>query len=571
MKSTFRMSIALVVLMAGAALARAQGQPVLVLSVPSYNDLLADADFLGGLVGRPGSSQMADGMLKMMTQGKGLAGLDKAKPIEVVIAIDNGVFMPTICIPVTSAKDLADVVSSIQTGQPAQTVDGVIKLSEPPPAGDIYIREQSGWAFVTQSKDSPLPADPMTMLAGLSPDYDVAARAFVQNIPEDMKKSWIEKFKTFMQFAAQQHSGDDNPLSALSRKNMEAQTAQLEQLFEQADQITVGWKLDRAAKNTHFDMTFTAKPGSELDQEMQVMAKAKTNFAGFNKPDAAATFSICGINTQNKIDQTVTAIEQAKEKMDEAIDKDQNLQDDNARGKVKAALGKLIDVAEKTVKTGKMDGGGVVLLGADKLQVAVGGYVADGPGFESAIKDLIEMAKGEPDFNKAATVKLDLETYKEVKFQEVTLKLPEDADETAKKIFGDTVEVYVGVGPDSAYFAFGKDSLTLVKSVIDASAADPNKTVQPFKLSVALAPIFDFAAWATPDNPKAKMMAQAFDSVKGKDHVLVGAKLIPNGVTYRLDVEDGVLEAVGQASKAAMSMQRGPRGGAPGGNFGPAN
>jgi hypothetical protein len=507
-----------------------------------------------------------------MTQGKGLAGLDKGRPIAVVVTLDNGEFAPTICIPVTSAKDLADVVSSIQTGQPAQTVDGVIKLSEPPPAGDIFIREQSGWAFVTQSKDSPLPADPMTTLAGLSPDYDIAARVFVQNIPEDMKKAWIEKFKTFMQFAAQQHQSDDNPLSSLSRKNMEAQTAQLEQLFEQADQITVGWKLDRTAKNTHFDMTFTAKPGSQLDQEMQAMAQAKSNFAGFNKPDAAATFNICGINTQPKIDQTITAIEQAKVKMDEAIDKDQNLQDDNARGKVKAALGKLIDVAEKTVKTGKMDGGGVVLLGPDQLQVAVGGYLADGPGFESAIKDLIDMAKDEPEFEKAATVKLDLETYKEVKFHQVTVKLPEDAEESAKKIFGDSVDVFIGIGPDSFYFAFGKDSLTLTKSVIDASAADPNKTVPPFKLSVALAPIFDFAAWATPDNPKAKMMAQAFDSVKGKDHVLVGATLIPNGVTYRLDVEDGVLEAIGQASKAAMSMRGGPRaGGPPGGNFGPAN
>src|SRR5262249_2828278 len=159
----------------------------------------------------------------------------------------------------------------------------------------------------------------------------------------------------------------------------------------------------------------------------------------------------------------VNSLEQIKTKMEEAIDNDQNLPDENAKTQVKTAMRKLIDVGEKTVKSGKMDAGGVLIMGPDQMQAAVGGFIADGPGLESALKDLVELAKGEPAFSNIVTVKFDLETYKEVRFHQLNVKLPPDADETTKKVFGDSVEMYIGAGPDSAFLGLGKDSLALVK------------------------------------------------------------------------------------------------------------
>src|SRR5262249_53777519 len=131
------------------------------------------------------------------------------------------------------------------------------------------------------------------------------------------------------------------------------------------------------------------------------------------------------------------------------------------------------------------------------------------------------------------------------------------------KIFGDTIEIYVGVGANNAYLGLGKGSMDLVKSVIDRSAAEPNKPVSPFSLSVALGPICRFAASMNPNDSQAQAIGQIFEMAKGKDHILVNVKTISNGVTYRIEVESGILEAIGQMSKMAMH-----RGGAQGGGFG---
>jgi hypothetical protein len=168
-----------------------------------------------------------------------------------------------------------------------------------------------------------------------------------------------------------------------------------------------------------------------------------------------------------------------------------------------------------------------------------------------------------------ATVKLDLETYKDVRFHQVSVKLPEHEDD-ARKVFGDTLDVYFGAGKDSAFAALGKGSLDLAKSVIDKSAVAPNKSVLPFQLSVALAPIFNFAA-SINNEPGLVGFASALQSNQGKDHILMTAKPISNGVTYRVEVEQGILQAVGDVSKARMMGGRPGAGGPPPNAFRPGN
>ena len=227
---------------------------------------------------------------------------------------------------------------------------------------------------------------------------------------------------------------------------------------------------------------------------------------------------------------------------------------------MKKVLAEFLDVAKNTVKAGTSDGGFVMQMGAGKLQAAGGGFVADGPALEKAMKDLVTLAQGEPEFKTNATVKLDLETYKNVHFHQVTLKVPDEAGDEAKKIFGDTVDVYFGAGPNSAYIAAGKGSLELVKSIIDRSAAEPNKAVPPVQLSVALTPIADFiGSVAEKSADHVEMIKQVLSQSPGKDHVTVNAKMISNGISYRFLVEEGVLKAIGAAAMA--SHGGGPHGG----------
>jgi hypothetical protein len=547
------------VLLVASAVAQAQtAKSVLVVSLPSMSELLANIDFIGALGGKPGASQMANGMIMGMTQGQGLKGLDQARPLSLAIGVGpDGQFAPAAYIPVTSTKDLIETLSKLRVVTSSEDDGGVLKVTAAN-GQDVFVRDQNGWAIVTQAKDAPLATDdPMKLLTGLNPDYDIAVRVMLQNVPEDKKKSAIEQFRGFMEFAAaqQKQQAGDNPLSELNEKNMEQQIATIERLLKEADQITIGWKIDRGAKDTYLDFGVTAVPGSQLANELAQMANVHTNYAGFIMPDSAVTMSFCGKNSQENIDQTLATLEQLKAKGSDAIDKDQDIPD-NKRDSVKKVLNEFLDVAESTVKSGTSDGGAVVQMGAGKFQAAAGGFVSDGAALEKAVKDLLALAKDEPEFQSHATVKEDLETYKNIKFHQITVKLPEEAGDDAKKIFGDSVDVYFGTGPTSVYIAAGKGSLDLTKSVIDRSAAEPNKAVQPMQMSIALTPIADFVGSINEQNAEhAEAFKKVLAEAPGKDHVTVNAKIISNGMSYRIKLEEGVLKAIG--ATAAMAGEGG--------------
>ena len=59
-----------VVMLLGATIAQAQSKPVLVVSLPSIDELMANLDFLGSFGGQPAASQMVNGMVMGMTQGQ---------------------------------------------------------------------------------------------------------------------------------------------------------------------------------------------------------------------------------------------------------------------------------------------------------------------------------------------------------------------------------------------------------------------------------------------------------------------------------------------------------------------
>ena len=58
----------------------AETKPIAALAVASYNDLISDVNFVGELVDRPQLGATVEGLLALVTQGKGLAGVDKTRP-----------------------------------------------------------------------------------------------------------------------------------------------------------------------------------------------------------------------------------------------------------------------------------------------------------------------------------------------------------------------------------------------------------------------------------------------------------------------------------------------------------
>jgi hypothetical protein len=121
---------------------------------------------------------------------------------------------------------------------------------------------------------------------------------------------------------------------------------------------------------------------------------------------------------------------------------------------------------------------------------------------------------------------------------------------------GEKMLTVIGTGATSVYFAFGNDSMELLKQVIDGSAAATGET-SPMTLNVSLAPIMAFAA-SVDDDPIVAGLSEALKKGQGKDHIAISSKAIPRGVAYRVEVEEGVLQLIGQAAKLKNGQERDP-------------
>ena len=130
-------------------------------------------------------------------------------------------------------------------------------------------------------------------------------------------------------------------------------------------------------------------------------------------------------------------------------------------------------------------------------------------------------------------------------------------DAEAREIVGDEVDVVVGIGETSGYLAVGNNAADLLRKVIDDSAASAGNKVPPGQLNVALRPILAFAA-AVDDNPMTSLMLAEVEKLEGRDHISIRSIPIPNGAVSRIEIEEGVLRAIGAAAKAGMSGGIGP-------------
>ena len=526
-----------------------QVKNLLVVSIASYDHLMGDVDFLGGLAGKPDLSKMLDGMLNLFTQGQGLAGLDKSQPWGAVVRTDGGFgLQPLAFVAVKNLGDLLEVLTVFGVESEDQG-DGVFQLQVEAEAGPqtLLVKEHNGWAFVAQTSEAlqELPDEPLSLLEGLDSQYDVAVRLQVQNIPEMFRQLAVQQLQLGLQQGLSQLPDDDPEDAALRDKLAENQLKSVTRLIEDSDHITIGWLVDAEQRSTHIDFSLVALEGTATAQQANKLSEAKSEFSGFLTSDAAVVCSLCSRYPEEDAQQMGVMIDALRTRALQAMDQETALEG-AARDAFKSAVNLVIDVLKETAEQGTMDGGMLLELVPDGLTFAAGAHLVDAGRLETALRQVVELAANEPGF---PAIQWNTLAHAGIQFHTVTVPIPESEDEV-RQILGDSVDVAVGFGKDRVYLAAGKDPVGTVKRVIDQSAAGADDEAAPLVFSVALGKIVQFAA-AQVDNPKVNLVADAFAQAEGKDHARITARAVPNGVRYRLEVEDGVLKAIGTATSAA--------------------
>lgn len=526
-------------------------KPMAVVAHAGYDALVEDLNFAGSLAGNPDLSQMIEPFLMTYTQG-----LDRTKPLGVIVQSDGMNFGGAACLPVSDLKKLLAPLQMF--GLTTEDVGGgITKLVTP--QQPAFIREADGWAFVSPMQEmlSALPANPTETLSTLSKEYDLAAQVNIQNIPQAYRQMAMQQLDMGMQAGLKKLPDESDDQFAVRQEMTQLQIDQFKQLINDMNQMTVGLSLDGSGQRAFLDFAYTAVPESKLAGQLAMYEDAKTNFAGFYQPDAAMMMSVATKMNEADIAQVEQMFGALRKQAKAAIAKDADLPTPEARAQVEAAVDEFLDALQATLKTGTIDGGAVLNIAPDSLTFVAGAFVAEPAKIESGFKKLIEVAKQKD--GDALTVNWNSASHADVNFHTFSAPL-EGADEEAKKLLGDTVEVALGIGKESVYFAVGRNCVESIKSIVDASAAEPGKSVPPMEMSFALKPILEVAAATAPDSQQPifqSIAAMLANEASGRDHVRIVMQTIPNGVRSRFEAEEGVLRAIGMAAMQAQMQAAG--------------
>ncbi|MEE8451508.1 MAG: hypothetical protein V3R99_06315 [Thermoguttaceae bacterium] len=528
-------------------------QTVATISISGYDELLADVDFIGKLGDNAGLAEGLEAMIQMATQGQGLAGLDKTKPIGAVIQTDGMGFPAYAFIPVTDLGELVSLVMSLQGAEPPEEpADGIYELEFD--GQTLFATQKGGWAFVSNERATlaGVPDDPSLLLAGLSDKYDVAVRASVKNVPAPMKDMAKASISFLRMGATQQNPGEGDEEFALRKLIMNNSVKRMTTLIDEVDELLLGVAIDRNAGTSSIDFEITALDGTKTAEQFAQMVETTTDFAGFDLPGAAMTANLSGMFSDVQVAQLKETLAQRRTTALKEIENQDLSEDDVAI--VKGLLNDLLDVADATIDGRKMDAGMVVMLQPGKATLVAGGSVAKGDTLEGLLKQMANMGVTlQPDL--AQFLKLDAETYQGVRLHTFSMPTP---DPEAAKAIGETVEAVVGINDTSIYAAVGSDAISTLKQVIDQSKTQPGKKVPPMRIVIAATPIANFVASAAPDGDPSKMMAGMvagmLQQTGGQDKLTITMEGITNGVRTRFEIEKGLMQLIGMASQMFGQM-----------------
>lgn len=529
-------------------------KPMAIVAAANYDQLLADIDYLGQFGGQVNAGQQMNNMLLLFTQNKGLQGLDKTKSWGAVVQTDGFQFVPVVCLPVTDLKSLLELAGMFQMAT-SDVGDGITEIEIPNQS--LYVKQVGNWAFLAQEPEllANTPENPGAMFDALTADYDVAARIMLQNLPEMYRSIAVEQIRAGAEQGLTQMEGESDEAFAARRDMTEANIEQIAQMINEIDELAIGFSADAENGGAYLDFLYSGLPNTQLAESIKVYESAQTQFAACMGDEAAIRFNI-SVNSPPELvsqykDQIKSQMDSARQQVMNAIDQEVELPTEDAKQTVKDAANDLLDALEATAMSGRMDMAGHVDLSGNSLSLVAGGFAKDSSKIESAVKKIVSLVEEDPNF---PGVNWNAASHGGTTIH--TMAIPVPADETeARDLLGDQLDVAVAMGDDVVYVAVGTGYMDNLKKAIDRSGAATK--VQPMQLSIALTPIMQMAAQAEP-NPVVDSIVDALVTKSaGQDHLNMSAQAVDNKLRFRIELEEGVLNAFGAAAMSARMQGAG--------------
>jgi Fe-S cluster assembly iron-binding protein IscA len=525
------------------AMAQDSMKPLVTVSFSGYDKLFSNIGAIGEMGSNPDLGKGLEMMLKLMTQGKGLSGLDTTRPWGAVVLTDGQDFVAYGFLPVTNLSKLLDLFKDNPQFGDLENNNGVYRLQFAGSPDSFFIQQKNKWAVITNNESdlAKAPSDPTPLLGNLPERYDLAVQISIKNAPAMYRDVFLAQIQAGAQVGMEQRPDESDEDYAL-RSNMGKQAMDQASLFaKELDEVLLGWKVDTKNKTTYLELEATAQPGGELAKQFAQVKKGKTRFGGFL--DSKATINGVMVNelSDNDVAQVQASLVELRKRVEKELD-NQGLDDDQTKLS-KQVLADAADILEKTLAAKKLEVGLLIDFQAKNLSALAAASIVDGNKINSMLKSLVaQEVKNAPDIEKL--IKLDAEVYEGIHFHSVAIP----TDENTQPLFGDHFDIVLGVANDALYAAVGNDAVKQLKDVIAKSKTAGSKDVLPLQVSVATGSIAKFTADMAEDEEtkeRATMFAEAMEKTKGKDHIFLTSTPVPNGIRIRVEAEEGLLVLLG--------------------------
>ena len=518
-------------------------EPAILVSVSDINEQLADIGYLMDAAGFGGFAFMVDMQAKEF-----LKGVDMKRPAGAALFFQEDRPEPDFVafIPVSNLDDFLNVISDFAEVDE----DGDLVTIVTDDGTELTLKESNGFAFLTANSDllDDLPADPTRGLGSLPKDYNLSAKIFGQRIPEGLREQALTAIKD--SYENQLDELGDEEMAEFQRANFKMQMAQLESAINETDELVLGMAIDKDSKTIYFDMKMTGIEGSKMAKQAAAAADVeKSRFAGFLMKDAAFTFNACSEIMKEDAESLEGMVSELKKAMTKQFEEELEGEELEV---VQGIADGLIDTLVDTLKEGRIDGGGVVMLGEDSINFAAGMHIANPKDVEDHMKKVAAMARERAEAaGDEVTITMNADSYDGATFHKAVIKVPENEEE-ARKFFGDEVTILVGIGEKTVYVGAGSDPMSTLKQAIDASKSASTDGMPSVQYNLFLAPVLRLVARAE-QQEMAMEMAKAMEE-SGNDRIRIEGRTIKNGSTMRFEMQDGVLKLIGMVAQQFGGM-----------------
>lgn len=532
----FSTLLAVAALLPNQLLGQSKPEPAVVVSISNLDEQFKDVKYLLDASGFAGFDMFVLPTIQAFT-----AGIDEAEDIGVMLYFSEmeaaaGPPIPKFLafVPVTDLEEWLDALSN--TVDVEENDNGTVSILTND-GTELTLKEKDGYAFIANEPEllNDLPEAPKKELGDLPEKFNLALKVLPGRVPESLRKQAL----TMIEEGAMQTLDQlEDELQDLQAKNLEMQLKQFKMMLNESESLVVGMAADEESKKLVTEVTYIARAGTDLAKKMnEVKATTPSRFTGFLMEGAAMNFTANARVAADDGKMYGQLLADGKKSLIDELNEESELSDSEFE-KVESAIDSLVEVIAKTLENGVVNGGAVVMLEGKDINFATGMTVAEPAKLESVVKDLIPILKQKAgDDDVELEINLDHSQHAGVTFHQIKVMIDED-EEDARRAFGDSVSVQLGIGEDTLYFGAGNDPLPLIKKAM----AGKSSSDYAAEMNFFLVPVLRSAAGLGAP-PEVGAMAEAL-SESGGDRIRMVAEPIENGSTTRFEMQDGILSLI---------------------------